>query len=372
MIRRVLTAIIALTLTATGAKADKKEFTVAEQLQISIATPGLFSRSNTFEINLAQLAADDYSFPLPVGKAIITNNNSSLQITTKKGDAVKAMFEGNVRLAYKHPQLGNIIVVRHDNGLETVYGDNAQNLVKVGDRVRAGQTIAIVGGIGQATYCSFYIMVNGRKINPETILELNSHRLRKVTLRIKKTGNNIRVASLRHEAPGKGLMAYTGEDAFADRDDIIINLADIAANRWCYPLPGAKVISPYGGRRNHSGVDLKTTPNDKIRAAFEGVVVRSGRFSGYGNCVEIKHANGLRTLYSHMSKLLVNVGEKVSAGHAIGLIGRTGRATTEHLHFELMCQGRKYNPARIFDHANHKLKDITIRLTKTGGLTEVK
>lgn len=356
----------------TALWADNKDFTPAERQQISIATPGLFDKSNTFEIDLTQIKANDYSYPLPVGKGVVVRHNSGLQITTKKGDAVKAMFEGYVRLSYKHPEYGNIIVLRHGNGLETVYGDNAQNLVKVGDHVKAGQTIAIVGGIGQDTFCSFAIMVNGRRINPSTILELNSHRLRNVTLRIRKTGDNIRVSVLRHDAPGKGLMAYTGEDAFADKSFVIIDLSSVASNRWAYPLPNAKVISPYGGRRNHSGVDLKTRPNDKVKAAFEGVVIRSNRFSGYGNCIEIKHANGIKTLYSHMSKNLVKVGDRVEAGQTIGIVGRTGRATTEHLHFEIFCQGRRHNPARFFDHANHKLKDTTIKITKSGVLTDIK
>ena len=67
------------------------------------------------------------------------------------------------------------------------------------------------------------------------------------------------------------------------------------SNQWCFPLPGAKVISPYGqrGGRQHTGVDLKTKAKDKIYAAFDGEVVFSGKFHGYGNLVRIKHANGL-------------------------------------------------------------------------------
>ncbi len=372
MNRKKLTITLAMLAVTVVSWAQGKEFTAAEQQQISIATPGLFDKSNVFEIDLARLTDKDYSFPLPVGKALVVRNHSELQITTKKGDAVKAMFAGRVRLAYKHPEYGNIIVIRHDNGLETVYGDNAQNLVKTGDRVKAGQTIAIVGGIGQDNYCTFAIMVNGNRVNPETIVESNSHRLRKITLKISREGGRIRVAALRHDAPGKGLMAYTGEDVFENQSSVTINLAQIASSRWAYPLPGSKVISPYGGRRNHSGVDLKTFPNDKIKAAFDGVVIRSGVFSGYGNCIEIKHANGIKTLYSHQSKNLVKVGDHVKAGQDIGLTGRTGRATTEHLHFEISVQGKRYDPARFYDYANHKLHDKTFKIMKSGAVTEVK
>ena len=110
--------------TLTSATTDR--FTPLEQQQISISTPGLFDRSDAFTIDFSSLPSLDYSFPLPVGKATVTKDNN-LMITTAKGDAVKAMFDGTVRLSRRHSRYGNVIVVRHDNGLETVYGHNAQN-----------------------------------------------------------------------------------------------------------------------------------------------------------------------------------------------------------------------------------------------------
>ena len=72
-------------LVSLAAKAQKNSFTAAEQQQISIATPGLFERSNVFNIDLKILSAKEYSFPLPVGKATL-KNNLSLEITSVKGD----------------------------------------------------------------------------------------------------------------------------------------------------------------------------------------------------------------------------------------------------------------------------------------------
>ncbi len=78
-----------------------------------------------------------------------------------------------------------------------------------------------------------------------------------------------------------------------------VNSQKLTANsqNWGYPLTGAKVISPYGARggRSHSGTDLKTKPNDNILAAFDGELVCSGSYYGYGNLIRIKHANGLET-----------------------------------------------------------------------------
>ena len=135
---------------------------------------------------------------------------------------------------------------------------------------------------------------------------------------------------------------------------------------WCYPLPGAKVISPYGGRRHHSGTDIKTKANDQILAAFDGEVVFSGKFGGYGNLIRIKHPNGLETYYSHNSKNLVKVGDYVRAGQVIALTGRTGRATTEHLHFETRVNGKHVNSNKYFDHEHHTIRLKAFKKTKDG------
>jgi murein DD-endopeptidase MepM/ murein hydrolase activator NlpD len=80
----------------------------------------------------------------------------------------------------------------------------------------------------------------------------------------------------------------------------------------------------------------------------------------------------IETLYSHQSRNKVKKGDKVKAGQVIGLTGRTGRATTEHLHFEVSFDGKRLDPAIIFDHSNHKLKAATLHLTKGKGVKSVK
>ena len=376
----------------------KNEFTAAEQQQVSIATPGLFAQSQAFNVDFEIFRAKEYSFPLPVGKASLTNGNSVMRIETSKGDAVKAMFDGYVRLSRKTESMGNVIVIRHDNGLETVYANNAENLMKVGQHVDAGQTIAIVGTKEGETYCDFSIMVNGARINPETIIELKSHKLRRQTVQFRKIGSRINITVMggkdssvsrndKSDRNDKGANKKSGSsrgdhamtldpdevyDPFTITNTFRLDLEKIEEKAWAYPLPDARVISPYGGARRHSGVDLKTKPNDEIYAAFDGEVVASGPYYGYGNCIRIKHAYGLETLYSHQSKNMVKKGDKVKAGQVIGLTGRTGRATTEHLHFEVSFGGKRLDPAIIFDHSNHKLKAVTLHLTKGKGVKSVK
>ena len=358
--------IVMSVLFLTSSSTDK--FTAAEQQQISIATPGLFAKSDMFNIDFTLVRDSEYSFPLPVGKAV--SNGSELQIETAKGDAVKAMFDGTVRLSRHISGHGNVIVVRHHNGLETVYAHNAQNLVKVGQEVKAGNTIAIVGGQDDKTFLTFSIMVNGAKINPETIIAISTHKLRKQTVQCRKNASRVNIAVLTKEPAAKGrkLMADLDEDPFKDKNTFKLDLRNIEEQHWAYPLPGAKVISPYGGKRRHSGVDLKTRPNDEIVSAFNGIVTQSGPYYGYGNCIRIRHAYGFETLYSHQSKNLVKVGDKVKAGQVIGLTGRTGRATTEHLHFEVFFQGRRINPAVVFDQLNRKLQQTSLTLSKNGNV----
>lgn len=352
----ILTATL-LAFMLTSFAPSKDTFTAAEQQQISIETPGLFSRSNAFSVDFSVLKPSEYSFPLPVGKVEQGSENYNLIITTKKGDAVKAMFDGTVRLSRNDGKFGNVIVIRHSNGLETVYGDNAENLVKVGQTVKAGQTIAIVGGRGQRVYCTFAVMVNGARINPETLIELGNHRLRKQEVVFRKSGSRITVTVTRKEAAEEA--GYTQERPNTTNR---LDLRKLKPKDWAYPLPGAKVISNYGyrGKRLHAGVDLKTKPNDEIRAAFDGVVTQSGPYYGYGNYIVIRHPNGLETHYSHQSRNYVKKGQSVKAGEVIGLTGRTGRATTAHLHFETLFKGKRFNPSQLFNHSTHQLREYTL------------
>ncbi|NPD91921.1 M23 family metallopeptidase [Xylanibacter muris] len=352
----------------------KDDFTLNEQQQINIETPGLFSYSDAFTVDFAGLRDGDYCFPLPVGKAKLVKDNF-VEISTSKGDAVKAMFGGVVRMSRHHPTYGNVIVLRHDNGLETVYARNAQNMVAVGNRVKAGQTIAIVGNTDGTGMCLFAIMVNGGRINPGTLLGLRSHRLFKQTILCRKSDGHVDMSVV---SGGKNIDvaddSFYKRDPFGGKGKFVINLSDLSPDEWCYPLQGAKVISNYGsrGRRSHTGVDIKTKANDKILAAFDGVVTMSQRYAAYGNLVRIRHANGLETYYSHNSKNLVKTGERVRAGQVIALTGQTGRATTPHLHFECRVNGSHFDPGKIFDHANHSLRMDMVTFVKRGASVSVR
>ena len=167
-------------------------------------------------------------------------------------------------------------------------------------------------------------------------------------------------------------VRVTTPGLFAKSNHIYLHLDSLKDHEYAFPLPGGKVISAYGTRGGHSGTDIKTCAKDTIRAAFDGVVRMSKPYYAYGNIVVIRHASGLETLYSHNFKNLVKAGDVVKAGQAIGLTGRTGRATTEHVHFETRINGQHFNPNLIFDLKERTLRKECIKCTKNGSKIVVK
>ena len=125
--------------------------------------------------------------------------------------------------------------------------------------------------------------------------------------------------------------------------------------RWPLATPSS-VTSPFGERvhpiegvlRRHTGVDLSAAPAQPIQAAAAGRVVSAGWKGSHGYSVEVEHAGGLRTRYSHLSELLVELGANVEAGSLLGLAGDTGLATGVHLHFEVWRNGQAKNPLAWF------------------------
>lgn len=150
-------------------------------------------------------------------------------------------------------------------------------------------------------------------------------------------------------------------------DEIVLRLIDPAKGRhFCFPIKKRK-SSSYGWRwgRPHSGIDIALNTGDKIYAAFDGVVRMAKYNGGYGNCVVIRHYNNLETLYGHLSKIKVKVGEKVKAGDVIGLGGSTGHSTGPHLHFECRLLYACFDPEWIFDLETYNIKTSFIRIDKS-------
>jgi murein DD-endopeptidase MepM/ murein hydrolase activator NlpD len=108
---------------------------------------------------------------------------------------------------------------------------------------------------------------------------------------------------------------------------------------------GYRIHPVYGTRKLHSGVDVGAPRGTPIAATTDGVVIFSGRRGGYGNTVIVDHGGGLSSLYAHMSQISAGEGATVNRGDVVGLVGATGTATGNHLHFEIRHNGSATNPA---------------------------
>ena len=116
-------------------------------------------------------------------------------------------------------------------------------------------------------------------------------------------------------------------------------------------------IDPFtGAGAFHPGLDFRGPVGAPIFAAARGTISFVGQRSGYGNCVEIDHGNGLVTRYAHMSGFRTVLGKAVLPGEVIGLIGSTGRSTGPHLHFEVRINDRPVNPRPFLEAVPHVLE----------------
>lgn len=109
---------------------------------------------------------------------------------------------------------------------------------------------------------------------------------------------------------------------------------------------GFRISSKFGPRwgRMHEGIDIALPDGSNVYASRSGKVIISGRIRGYGNCVQIDHGNGIKTCYGHLSKIIVNKGDRVREGQLIALSGNTGRSTGPHLHFGVSINDRYVDP----------------------------
>src|SRR5438270_4538177 len=122
------------------------------------------------------------------------------------------------------------------------------------------------------------------------------------------------------------------------------------------PLQYRHISSRFGNRyhpilkrwRTHEGTDYAAAYGTPIRATADGIVTIAGREGGYGNLIELRHANGIRTPYGHLSKFAkgLHVGQRIHQEETIGFVGATGLATGPHLHYEFIVNGRPTNPQR--------------------------
>lgn len=164
--------------------------------------------------------------------------------------------------------------------------------------------------------------------------------------KIKTKRNNISVYRMQ---TGKSAAYY-----FANGEQAQRQIA--GSNTFGNPLPGKLTVSDKFGHRihpitkkysNHTGVDLRASYGTPVYAIHDGIVKRSSRYAGYGNCVDIQHKSGYSSRYAHLSKITTKTGNYVKKGQIIGHVGSTGSSTGPHLHLELARYNRVMNPMHV-------------------------
>jgi murein DD-endopeptidase MepM/ murein hydrolase activator NlpD len=144
-----------------------------------------------------------------------------------------------------------------------------------------------------------------------------------------------------------------------------VNLMRFAATRLPFgePVYGGRRTSGFGqrndpkgrGRSMHEGLDIAAPRGTAIYSTADGVVTFAGRQSGYGIVVKIRHAFGFETVYAHLSRTAVKVGQSVGRGDRVADMGSTGRSTGSHLHYEIRIDRKPVNPIKFIEAARDVL-----------------
>jgi hypothetical protein len=139
------------------------------------------------------------------------------------------------------------------------------------------------------------------------------------------------------------------------------------------PFKG-QILSKFGWRhrRMHTGTDIRLNSGDTVRSAFDGRVRLAKSFRGYGNLVLVRHSNGLETIYAHLKAIKVKVNDTIKAGDLIGLGGRTGRATCNHLHFETRLFGEPFDSNKYIDYETYALRSDKVYYKNKQFVTDLK
>ena len=148
-----------------------------------------------------------------------------------------------------------------------------------------------------------------------------------------------------HEVDALAAQSATLAAAIRDAQASSTGTGAPSAAGFIWPANGV-VVSGYGMRwgRLHEGIDIAAPTGTPNWAAAAGTVIYAGWLGGYGNLVVVDHGNGLSTAYAHASAILVGVGQSVSQGETLSLVGSTGNSSGPHLHFEVRVNGVAVDP----------------------------
>lgn len=175
---------------------------------------------------------------------------------------------------------------------------------------------------------------------PEEALNIDNNNLDKLEASMMALERQIQSSELQLALMGQNMADETLKESVSPKGQPV-------KRGWISSKYGWRV-SPFGGTREfHKGVDIAAVEGSKILAVGGGVVTWSGPRYGYGNMVEVTHGDGYITRYAHNKSNTVKEGQAVKKGDQLGFVGSTGRSTGPHIHFEVVKDGKRIDPAKF-------------------------
>ena len=203
--------------------------------------------------------------------------------------------------------------------------------VSLGPREKAAQQVLGIGGPDELGLQNLTAL--GEKKQAEALKEMSDEL------------SQLKGAASRQEASLQVLIEY-----FEDKRSLYASTPSVWPVRgWVTSRFGSR-ISPFSGiQKFHEGMDIAAQTGTPVVASADGVVVKAGFGTGYGNMVEISHGYGIKTLYAHNSRLNVKAGQRVRRGDVIAYAGDSGSSTGPHLHYEVRLNGLPVNPGKYLN-----------------------
>jgi murein DD-endopeptidase MepM/ murein hydrolase activator NlpD len=205
-----------------------------------------------------------------------------------------------------------------------------RRVVSLGPRDKAQQVLGI-GGPDELGLQNLTSM--GEKKQEEALKEMHQEL------------TQLKGAASKQEASLQMLIEY-----FEDKRSLYASTPSVWPVRGWVTSPFGNRTSPFSGiLKFHEGMDIAAQTGTPVVAPADGVIIKAGFSTGYGNMVEISHGYGLRTIFGHNSRLNVKAGQRVRRGDVISYVGDTGSSTGPHLHYEVRVNGLPVNPVKYMN-----------------------
>ncbi len=205
-----------------------------------------------------------------------------------------------------------------------------RRVVSLGPRDRAQQVLGI-GGPDELGIQNLATM--GEKKQEEALKEMHQEL------------SQLKGAASRQETSLQMLIEY-----FEDKRSLYASTPSAWPVRGWITSPFGNRTSPFSGiLKFHEGLDIAAQTGTPVMAPADGVVVKAGFSTGYGNMVEISHGYGIKTIFAHKSRLNVKAGQRVRRGDVISYVGDSGSSTGPHLHYEVRLNGLPVNPTKYMN-----------------------